>query len=275
MRNLAKLFAAASVLGLSAHMAVAQTAVFVNNDRAEDVYDDLLEQIEDDAERDIEPFGNVGRPIGFDGSMALRGSLSDGNTDSADLGFGANLGYYDGLNGYRLLLNYIYGEDDGIENENSLIYGLEYTRDFADRWYGYAKVQGSEDDYANYTSDTFAGFGVGYKVVERPDVSWQVAFGPGYRWASLADGTDIEEEALSLTSNYTARISDTMLGTLDTNVIFSESDTVIYNDIGVNFAMSEALALRTSMATEWHSEPLPGTKEIDNTLGLSLVYSFN
>lgn len=274
MRNSAKLFIAASVLGMSAHMAAAQTAVFVNNDRAQDAYDDLIEAIEDDAERDIEPFGNVGRPIGFDGSMALRGSLSDGNTDSADLGIGANLGYYDGLNGYRLLLNYSYGEDDGIENENNLIYGLEYTRDFGDRWYGYAKLQGSEDDYADFTSDTFAGFGVGYKVIERPDVSWQVAFGPGYRWATQSNGTEIEEEALSLTSNYTARLSDTMLGTLDTNLIYSESDMVVYNDIGVNFSMSDALALRTSLATEYHTDPLPGSKELDNTLGLSLVYSF-
>ena len=274
MRNFAKLFAAASVLGLSAHMAAAQTTVFVNNDRAQDVYDDLIEQIEDDAERDLEPFGNVGRPLGFDGSMALRGTLSDGNTDTADLGIGANLGYYDGLNGYRLLLNYAYGETNGVEDENNLIYGLEYTRDINDRWYGYAKVQGSEDDYSAFTSDTFAGFGLGYKIIERPDVTWQVSFGPGYRWATTDTGAEIEEEAVSLTSNYTARIADNMLGTLDTNLIYSESDMVVYNDIGVNFSMSENLALRTSLATEYHTDPAPGFKDLDNTLGLSLVYSF-
>lgn len=277
MRNLAKLFAAASVIGLSAHMAAAQNTVFVNVDAAEDAYDDLIEQIEEDAERDIEPFGNVGRPLGFDGSMALRGTLTDGNSDTRDLGIGANLGYYDGLNGFTMLLNYAYGEDDGVEEQNRLLYGLEYTRDINDRWYGYAKLQGSNDESedASFTNDTFAGFGLGYKLIERPDVTWQMAFGPGYRWATTSDGLEIEEEALSLTSNYTARLSDTMLGTLDTSVIYSESDMVVFNDIGVNFSMSNALALRTSLATEYHTDPAPGKTDIDNTFGISLVYSFN
>lgn len=275
MRKTAQLLAAASILGVSAGAALAQTTAFDNQDAAEDSFEDLQEQIEDDAERDIEPFGNVGRPLGFDGSVALRGTLSDGNTDSADLGIGANVGYYDGVNGFRGILSFSYGEENGVETENSTIYSLEYTRDFGTRWYGYAQVQGSEDEYSPYVSDTFAGFGVGYKLIERTDVNWYISGGPGYRWAELSDGTEIEEEALSLESNYTARLGDNLLGTLDTSVIFSDSDTVVYNDIGLNVGVSDNLAVRTSLATEYHTDPLPGADDLDNTLGVSLVYSFN
>lgn len=275
MFKTAHLLAAASVLSLTAGAALAQTTAFDNQDAAVDAFDNLQEQITDDAERDMEPFGNVGRPVGFDGSFALRGQLSDGNTDSADLGIGANLGYYDGTNGYQLILSYAYGEVDGVETENSTLYSLEYTRDFGPRWYGYAQIQGAHDEYATFTDDTFAGLGIGYKVIERADVTWYISGGPGYRWAELSNGTSIEEEALSLNSNYTARLSDTVLGTLDTSIIYSESDMVVYNDAGINISLNESLALRTSLASEFHTDPLPGSQDLDNTLGVSLVYSFN
>lgn len=275
MRNSAHILAAATILSFGAGAALAQTTAFDNQNAAEDTFEDLQEAIEDDAERDIDAFGNVGRPLGFDGSVALRGTLSDGNTDSADLGIGANVGYYDGSNGFRGILSYSYGEEDGVETENNTIYSLEYTRDFGERWYGYAQVQGSNDEYADFTNDTFAGFGVGYKLIERTDVTWYVSGGPGYRWAELSDGTEIEEEALSLESNYTARLGDNLLGTLDTTVIYSESDTVVFNDLALSVGVADNLAVRTSLATEYHTDPLPGSDDLDNTLGVSLVYSFN
>lgn len=98
---------------------------------------------------------------------------------------------------------------------------------------------------------------------------------PGYRWADLSDGTEIEEEAVSLSSNFSARLTDNVFLTNDTDVIHSDSDTVVYNDLGVNVGMTDALALRTSVATEYHSDPLPGDDDTDNTFGVSLVYSFN
>lgn len=274
MRNTTPLLAAAALFGLTG-AALAQTTTFDNQDAASDAVQDLRDQIDEDAERDTRPFGNAGRPLGFDGSVALRGTMSTGNTDSADLGIGANLGFYDGTNGYEAIFSYSYGEQDGAENENRLLYSLEYTRDFGTRWYGYATVQGSSDDYASYTQDTFAGIGIGYKLIERPDVTWYVSGGPGYRWMEMADGTQVEEEAVSLSSNYTARLSDTVLGTLDTDVIYSDTDMVVYNDIGLNVSMTDALALRTSLSSEYHSDPLPGADDLDNTFGVSLVHSFN
>jgi putative salt-induced outer membrane protein len=39
--------------------------------------------------------------------------------------------------------------------------------------------------------------------------------------------------------------------------------------------MTDALALRTSVLTEYHTDPEPGFKSTDNTFGVSVVYSFN
>ncbi len=63
--------------------------------------------------------------------------------------------------------------------------------------------------------------------------------------------------------------------TNDTDVITSSSDTVVYNDLALSVSMTDSLALRTSVLTEYHSDPEPGFKDTDNTFGISLVYSFN
>ncbi len=75
--------------------------VFTGTNVAEDRNEDLIEAIEDDAERDLDRFGNEGRPQGFNGSFALRGIANSGNTDSVDLGIGSDLNYVWGPNGYR------------------------------------------------------------------------------------------------------------------------------------------------------------------------------
>ncbi len=271
------LFIAASAMALATVPAFAQTTTFDAQDRAQDAVTDLQESIEDDFDRDLRTFGNVGRQIGFEGSFALQGNMTSGNTDTASLGIGTTLGFYDGVNGYDLALSYTYTEDSGASTADRLLYGLQYTRDFGPRWYGYGTLQGMNDNSttASFSRDTFLGVGVGYKVIERSDLQWNIAAGPGYRWAEHNGGSKFEEEAISLTSNYTARISDTVLGTMDTNVIWSESDTVVYNDAGINVSLGGALALRTALVSEYHTDPAPGTDNLDNSFGVSLVYSFN
>ena len=252
MKTNLPIFAAATIVAFASGPAFAQTTTFDAQDRAQDAVEDLQEAIEDDFERDVRAFGNVGRQVGFVGSFALQGTMTSGNTDTANLGLGTTLGYYDGVNGYDLAMSYTYSEEDGTSGANRLLYGLQYTRDFGPRWYGYASLQGSNDnsDDASFSRDTFLGVGVGYKVIERPDVQWNIAAGPGYRWAERAvTNEEFKETAISLTSNYTARISNTVLGTMDTDVIWSDSDTVIRNDAGINVSMTDVLALRTSLVS--------------------------
>lgn len=261
---------------LVASPAFAQTA-FDNTDIAETRNEALGEQIQEDFETDFDRFGNLGREVGFDGSLSLRGTASSGNSDSADLGIGANLGFYDGVNGYSLQLNYAYSETEGTTDEESLFYDLEYTRDFTARAYGFAKLQGTVDAFSAYETDTFVGIGAGYLVYDQPDIRWSVQGGPGYRVASLDDALDrdFEEAAVSLSSNFSYMINDTTFLTNDTDIIGSESDTVVLNELGLTVAMDRQLALRTSIATEYHTDPQPGFDDTDHVFGVSLIYSFD
>lgn len=270
-------FIVAAIAAVVASSASAQTLIgrdTVAGDRNED----LIEAIEDDAERELDRFGNEGRPQGFSGSVALRGIVQSGNTETTNIGIGSDMNYVFGPNGIELQLNYAFSDDDETEAEESLFYGLEYTRDFNSQFFGFAKLQGSADSAtdAQYETDTFLSFGAGYRVFNEADRQWSVQAGPGYRFAELNDVTDgeVSEGAFGVSSDYAQKLSDTLFVTNDTDVIWSESDTVVFNDLALSIAMTDALALRTSVLTEYHTEP--GTAEdTDNTFGVSVVYSFN
>lgn len=266
-----------ALIALLSASAVSAQSLVGSGSVAADRNEDLIEAIEDDAERELDRFGNEGRPQGFDGSVAVRGIASSGNTDSLDIGIGSDLNYVWGPNGIELQLNYAYGEDDGEKTEESLFYGLEYTRDFTPLVFGFAKVQGSVDEFSDYETDTFASFGVGYRVFNDPNRQWSVQGGPGYRFADISDVTrgDIDEGAFGISSDYAHKLSDTIFVTNDTDVIWSESDTVVFNDLALNVSMTDTLALRTSILTEYHSDVPNGFDHYDNTYGVSLVYSFN
>ncbi len=271
------IFIVAAVAAIIASSASAQNLIG-RDTVAGDLNEDLIEAIEDDAERELDRFGNEGRPDGFTGSVALRGIAQSGNTDSVTVGIGTDMNYVFGPNGIELQLNYAYSDDDDSASEESLFYGLEYTRDLNPQFFGFAKVQGSADSAtdAQYETDTFVSFGAGYRIFNDNNIQWSVQAGPGYRFAELNDISegDVDEGAFGVSSDYAHKLTETVFVTNDTDVIWSESDTVVFNDLAVNIAMTETLALRTSILTEYHTEP--GTAEdTDNTFGVSLVYSFN
>ena len=92
---------------------------------------------------------------------------------------------------------------------------------------------------------------------------------------SAIASADVSEGAFGVSSDYAHKITDTLFLTNDTDVITSSSDTVVFNDLALNVAVSGSMALRTSILTEYHTDPEPGFTSTDNTFGVSLVYSFN
>lgn len=270
-----RLLAAASAAALLAGAASAQTTTFSPEDRAQDSVEDIEENVADDFERDVDAFGNNGRKLGWTGSVSMRATASSGNSESVDVGVGTRAGYYDGLNGHEVTLSYSYSEEDGVQTEDSLLAGYDYTRDFGPNTYFYVKGQLAKDEFSSYDTDAFVGAGVGYRVLNTAETQWSIAAGPGYRYLEDNAGNETEEGAFSFSSNYTQNLTDAVFVTNDTDVIYSESDTSVNNELGLNVAMSEVLALRTSLLTEYHTDPAPGYEDTDNTLGASVVYTFN
>ena len=235
-----KLLMASTILGLVGTTAMAQSfddvnsPVFSNENQLDDNLEDLDEDIEDDFEVDTPTFGNEGRELGFTGSISARGTATSGNTDTSTIGLGARFGFFDGVNGHEVKLSYSYFDaEDDADDLNRLLAGYDYTRDFSDTFYGFGTAVVAYDEDDSFETDAFIGAGVGYRVFNTPDVQWSIQAGPGYRYLETADGEEIDEAALSVSSNYYNRISPDLFITNDTDVIASDRDTYVTNDFGV------------------------------------------
>lgn len=256
--------------------ASAQDTTFANQSAAQDSVNALQRQIREDGRRDVATFGNAGRRTGWTGNFALRGAMSRGNTHSADLGLGARFSYFDGVNGHRFNGSYSIAEKDGVRTKDSLVLGYDYTRDLNANLYAFGKVNLTYDRFSAYRSDAFVGAGLGFRVVNNATTQWSVQAGPGYREARFNDGTVAFSTGAAVVSSYfKTKLADNMSLTNDTDVLWSRQNTRVINDLGVNINMTDALALRTSLTTQYNTTPRAGFKKDDHTLGVSLVYSFN
>ena len=70
-----------------------------------------------------------------------------------------------------------------------------------------------------------------------------------------------------------------MTVTDDATVIVSENNTSVSNDLALSIGLSDARSLRTSLLTEYNSDPginmdFNEREEVDNTLGVAIVYNF-
>ncbi len=275
MTKSATVFIAAAFAGFIAGAAAAQNTAFDNRDTASDAIDDLDEDIEDDFDRDLDAFGNEGRELGFNGSISARGTATDGNTDNIDVGIGARFGVFDGLNANDFSVVYAYSESGSVVSENSVLVGYDYTRELGSSIFVFGKAVYAYDEFGSFERDAFVSAGAGYRIFNTADLQWSVQAGPGYRAADTADGERIEEVAFSVSSDYLTKFSDTLFLFNDTDILSSESDTYVTNELGLNVSMTDTLALRTSILTEYRANPEPGFESTDNTLGVAVVYTFN
>lgn len=272
-------FILAAVAALMSSAAVAQTTTFTNRGAADDAIDDLEEAIIDD-ERDIGRIGNDGREVGQFGSVALRGtSTSNDGATSNDLGIGLRWGTFDGVNGFDVSASFSYGDEDGVETENSLLVGLDYRRDFNPSIFAFGQIDASFDrltvDAAEFKQDVFVGVGLGYRIFNDSRNQWSIQAGPGYRVGQLGDGSEIDEAAASISSNFFYTMTDTTFVTNDTDVIYSETATTVTNTLALNVSLTDTLTLRTSYATNFNDQSDDTFTDAENTFGIAAVYNFN
>jgi putative salt-induced outer membrane protein len=241
-------------------------------DRIEDLEEDTLDEFE--RSQDEARFGTAGVPEGFAGSLFASGSTSSGNTDTLDFGLGARFTLGQGRLSHTFGLAAEYGEANDERNENRVfgIYDLNY--DLTERFYAFGLARARYDEFDSIEQDYFVGIGPGYRVFNEPNLAWRLQAGPGWRYTEDQNNNTESELAGIVSSRFYYQFSSEMFLTNDTDVLFSDVDTAVTNDLGFNMALQGPLSLRVGLLTDWSSDPLPGDDEFDNTLSAAVVYSF-
>jgi putative salt-induced outer membrane protein len=263
---------ALTALGISP--ALAQnifTGIDAVDDRIEDIQEDTADLLEPD---DEDRFGFARAPEGWAGSVALATSATTGNTDTFDLTLGARLTYGAGVFSNYMGFGAEYSESDGSRDVAEAFAIYDGIYDLQNQFYGFATARYNYNDDATFRHDAFLGAGPGYRVFNTNDLAWRVQAGPGIRYIEDENGDNSTEFAGIASSRFFARLSDVSFMTNDTDLIGSEEAVNIYNDLGVNFRMTDMLSTRVYLRTDWTDSPAPGRDEFDNSVGLALVASF-
>jgi putative salt-induced outer membrane protein len=266
--------ATASLLGSGMVYAQATelTGVQTLDDRIDDIRDDVTDDLAegDDALR----YNINGVPQGFVGSVALRASGTDGNTETADFSLGGRLTYGVGNWSHSFGIAAEYGETNGNTDQEEIFATYEGLRAFTPRVYAFGTGRVEYDDFNTIERDAFVGLGIGYRIIASERHTWRVQAGPGIRYTELSNGDSETEGAGILSSRYFVGITDVVSLTNDTDVLSSDANTQVQNDFGVNYRVADNLTARASYRTDYESDPLPGFENTDNTFGVSLIIGF-
>ncbi|MGY3438765.1 MULTISPECIES: DUF481 domain-containing protein [unclassified Marinovum] len=266
---------AASVLALLVAAPAFAQGALVGVDALDDRIDDIQEDVADDLSNanTRDRLGNQ-YAQGWTGSLALGFSATSGNTDTADLDLAGRFRYGSGPWNHTIGFAAEFAEDNAVRNKEEFYTTYDVNRYFSENFYVFGLASARYDNFDSNKIDGFIGVGPGYRVINQPNQTWRVQAGPGVRYVEEQDGSNTTEVAGIASSRYFYGLTDTVSFSMDTDVIFSEEDAVVANDLGANFKVSNNLSTRISYRTEWDSDPLPGLENADNTLGVSLVYGF-
>ena len=272
-----KTAAASAIALLLAAPAFAQGAVVGTdalNDRIDDIETDVDEDLNDAA--DARRFDDGLPRQGVTGSVALGFTATDGNTETVDLNAAGRVNIGMGLNSHGLGFAIEYGEADGDTNEEELFLVYDYNRTLAGPLYAFALASYAYDDFGTLEDDAFLGGGLGYRIFSEPDLAWRVQAGIGARYTDDdIRGDETTDPAAIIGSRFFYGFSDTVSLTNDTDILYSdEAGTLLRNDFGVNFAITDRASTRISYRTDYNSDVADGLDSTDNRLNVSLVYGF-
>ncbi|WP_300039585.1 YdiY family protein [uncultured Roseobacter sp.] len=284
MNTLLKLATVSAIALIVASPVVAQSRI-VGIEALDDDIDDIQEDAERELNRgqDADRFGPNGVPQGWRGSFALTASAASGNTDTGEISGAGRLTY--GVGSWNHLFGFAieYGEANDVTNEEKFFATYEGNRYFNDQFYAFGVARYefdgvSVDNAGNVLDgneqDAFVGFGPGYRVLNDQNHTWRVQAGPGIRYFSdITDNSDTEVGYIA-SSRYFYGFNEQVAFTMDTDILGSDVNTLVTNDAGVNFKMTNNLSTRVSYRTEYNTDPAGGRKSTDNTLGVSLVLGF-
>lgn len=230
-----------------------------------------LAQAEDDAR-----FGLSGTQDGFGGSVSLTGLSTWGNSDAIDAGLAGRFTLGQGAINHSLGFAVEYGEADGDRDRNRVLGIYDVTYDLSPQIYAFGLARGQYDEFAaRNEQDFFAGVGPGIRLINQPNLAWRVQAGPGVRYTKDIDSGDTETELAAIASSRAYfQATDAIFLTNDTDVLYSDVDTLVSNELAVNSRLAGPLSARVGLRTDYSTDPAPGQKSTDNRLTLGVVYSF-
>lgn len=225
------------------------------------------------AERKVE-LANQGFFDGWEGKGEIGGAVSTGNTDQENLALGLEL-EKDGRNWWHTVdaTADVQREDAEVTKERFFL-SLATHRRLTRRIYGVGVLWGEGDRFAGYYSRFSESVGLGYWLVERPDLKLRVEAGPALRQADYVDTGGEHSASLRAAEYFSWAFAPGSDFTQRAIVYWEAGNSTVIGSTALTAKVYEALAARASFEVRYESQPPRDRDSTDTTTRLTLVYSF-
>lgn len=215
---------------------------------------------------------------GWSGEASLSGSKTTGNTNATDIGVAIHLLKKNGPWTSKFDTTYDLGTANGFDNKKRWTVGYQLNRQLNDRLYALGNVSYFSDEFGPFKQGSFAGVGLGFQAIKTETAEWAVESGVGYRSQKTRESGNIfpvkqDELAFRGSSQFTYKFNKNVSFFNKSELIWSDSDTYIWNDTGITAKLAGNLAARFNFRVDYHSTVPFGIKNTDTITRGALVYT--
>lgn len=217
---------------------------------------------------------------GWAGEASLTGSQTTGNTETTDVGLALKLAKNGDVWSHKFKASADYGRVSGVNNKQRFVLGYQIDRNISERLYAYANADYFNDDFGAFEDGYFVGTGLGYDVIVPGPIGWKLEGGLGYRSQTPQSVLGIASETTNelagrLGSDFDWTLNENVSLYNDSELIYSKSDTNVWNEFGMTATLSGRLAARASFRVDHHSDVPVGTEKTDTITRFGLVYTMD
>lgn len=226
------------------------------------------------AAHDAQPKPGFFSAKGWDGEVALGGSYLTGNTEEQAVSLGVRLDHVRGPWEHHFDTTIDYSRNTGVTTKERLLSNYQVKWFFSERGYAFGQADFELDKFSEFDWRLAEAGGLGYRVLQWANGSWDLEGGPGSRQTKLAaGGTDIEFVAV-LGSNLKWRINDKLRFSNDSSVFIGSERTTFSNDAGLSISLTSSWSGRLSFYFQHDTSVPTGQDKTDTATRLSVVYGF-
>lgn len=212
---------------------------------------------------------------GWAGEASLTGSRTTGNTETTDVGLGLNLQKTTDVWRHTFKASADFGRVSGTTSRERFVLGYQIDRDLSERLYVYGNGDYFSDKFGSYEEGYFLGAGLGYKAVLPGPLGWDLEAGLGYRSQTSQSPFSVTDEELALrgASKLKYALNDNVSAYNNSEVIYGDSNTYLWNETGLTANLMGNLAARASFRIDHNTDVATGLEKTDTISRFGVVYT--
>ncbi|MFT6609803.1 DUF481 domain-containing protein [Qipengyuania profunda] len=227
---------------------------------------------------------NAGMFERWSGEGELGAFQSSGNTESVGVVAALRLDR-EGIDWtHSIRLRADYQRQNGSTSREQFAASYEPRWQFDENIFAYGLAQYERDRIQGFSSRYSVSGGLGYRVVDNPELKLSLKAGPAYRVTDFTDGTSADRIAGLVGLDFDWQVLDRLKLTQDVEalaetgaeatLIFDGANTTINLVTGLDFDVSNRLRSRLSYKVEYDSNPPAGSEGTDTLTRATLIYGF-